>query len=571
MIARVGSGKSTAGLIRYLFDTKEAKDHTDPHLVASWDGFAPDPGRADDFDATKKLLIADLDLRVKQARRLGRGPKQHVWHCSIRAAPEDRILSDDEWADIARRIVAATGIAPEGDPDGCRWVAVRHAPDHIHIAATKVRGDLSPARHWHDYLTADRELASFEKEYGLRQLVRGDRTAAQRPTRAEKEKALRTGRQTTTREHLRTTVRTVVAASTSPEEFIRVLAGVEGVLVDVQRFPSGDIRGYKIALSGDTNAQGEPIWFSGSKLAPDLSYPQIRQRLDATETPPADPTGTRRRTDPWHQATAATERIPHHLDRADDEAAQAHITAFGEALDALPLVAPAGLRPQLRQAATAFERATRSRVRARHDQARALRGAVRALRTAPAGGDGSGLAMFLDMALLAVIATVRWHRLRHHDQQVAAAQQTLDHLRAAYGQAAAAPLAALADRSPPTDKAAQLAQHIRTGIPDHGETVLADPAWPALATTLSEAETKGHDPRRLLQVATHQRTLDDAVSPAEVLTWRIRRLAHRPPPSDRALAAQARSTRAARPMAVHQNQPVAATSLSPTKRPSPRR
>ncbi|MDP9950354.1 hypothetical protein J2S51_003108 [Streptomyces sp. DSM 41269] len=175
------------------------------------------------------------------------------------------------------------------------------------------------------------------------------------------------------------------------------------------------------------------------------------------------------------------------------------------------------------------------------------------------------------MALLAVFATVRWHRLRHHDQQVAAAQQTLLHLRAAYGQAAAAPLAALADRRPPTDKVARLAQHIRTVVPDHGETVLADPAWPALATALSEAETAGHDPRQLLQAATHQRTLDDAVSPAEVLTWRIRRLAHRPPPSDRALAAQARSTRAARPMAVHQNEPVAATLLSPTPRPSPRR
>ena len=50
MIAKIGSGKDTAGLIRYLFDTKKAKDHTDPHLVASWDGFAPDPGRSDDFD-----------------------------------------------------------------------------------------------------------------------------------------------------------------------------------------------------------------------------------------------------------------------------------------------------------------------------------------------------------------------------------------------------------------------------------------------------------------------------------------------------------------------------------------
>uniref|UniRef100_UPI003D760BAF relaxase/mobilization nuclease domain-containing protein n=1 Tax=Streptomyces sp. bgisy100 TaxID=3413783 RepID=UPI003D760BAF len=222
MIAKISGGKSTAGLIRYLFDTKKAKDHTDPHLVASWDGFAPDPGRTEDFDATRKLLVADLDLRVKQARRLGHAPKQHVWHCSIRAAPEDRFLTDAEWADIARRVVAATGIAAEGDPDGCRWVAVRHADDHIHIAATKVRGDLRPARHWNDYLKADKELAAIEKAYGLHQVLRGDRTAAQRPTRAETEKALREGHRATAREQLRYAVRTAVSVAASTEEFLGV-------------------------------------------------------------------------------------------------------------------------------------------------------------------------------------------------------------------------------------------------------------------------------------------------------------------------------------------------------------
>lgn len=216
MIAKISSGKDTAVLIRYLFDTKKAKDHTDPHLVASWDGFAPDPGRTDDFTATKRLLVADLDLRVKQARRLGHAPERHVWHCSLRTATTDRHLSDEEWADIARRVVAATGIAPQDDPDGCRWVAVRHAPDHIHIAATKVRGDLRPARHWNDYLTADRELATIEKEYGLLQVVRGDRTAARRSTRAEQEKAHRQGRDKSARERLRTIVRTAVAPPPAP-------------------------------------------------------------------------------------------------------------------------------------------------------------------------------------------------------------------------------------------------------------------------------------------------------------------------------------------------------------------
>lgn len=539
MIAKISGGKDTAGLIRYLFDTKKAKDHTDPHLVASWDGFAPDPGRADDFEATKRLLVADLDLHVKQARRHGRAPDKHTWHCSIRAAESDRHLSDEEWADIARRVVAATGIAPDGDPDGCRWVAVRHAPDHIHIAATKVRADLRTARHWNDYLTADRELAAIEKEYGLHQVVRGDRTAAKRPTRAEQEKARRQGRKTTSREQLRTTVRQLVSIAASPEEFLHLLDGVDGVRVDVQHFPSGDIRGYKVAVEGDTNAAGEPVWFSGSHLAPDLSFPKIRDRLTGIEPPPATEPGSRRRPNPWHQATAAAERIPHHLDHSDDTVAQAHIAAFAEALDVLPLLAPDHLRAQLQQAALAFERASRSRIRAQQDQARALRGAVRALRTAPVTGDGSGLAMFLDIAVLVIIATTRWHQTRHHDQQVAAAQQTLIHLQAAYEHAAAQPLAALAQRKPPTHIVEHHAQHIRTVLPDHAERILDDPAWPALAAALTQAETAGHDPRQLLQIAARQRALDDARSTARTLTWRIQRLGERHIPGPRAQAPNA--------------------------------
>ncbi|MFE0326989.1 relaxase/mobilization nuclease domain-containing protein [Streptomyces sp. NPDC058960] len=555
MIAKIGSGKSTAGLIRYLFDTKKAKDHTDPHLVASWDGFAPDPGRANDSDATKKRLVADLDLRVKQARRLGRAPERHVWHCSVRAAPGDRHLTDAEWADIAHRIVAATRLAPQGDPDGCRWVAVRHADDHIHIAATKVRGDLRTARHWNDYLTADKELAAIEKEYGLKQVVRGDRTAAQRPTRAETEKARRTGKTKTSRERLRTTVRQLVSIATSPEDFLHLLDGVDGVLVDFQRFPSGDVRGYKVALEGDTNTAGEPIWFSGAKLAPDLSFPKIAERLTAVEAPSVSQAGSRRRPNPWHQAAAASERIRHHLDHGDDSAAQAHIAAFGEAIDVLPLLAPSHLRPHLQQAAIVFERATRSRIRAQQDQARALRSAVRALRIAPVTGDGSGLAMFLDIAVLVVIATARWHQARRHDQQVTAAHQTLVHLQAAYRQAAAEPLAALAQRRPPADIVERHAQRIIAILPEHAQQVFDDPAWPALAAALTEAENIGHDPEWLLRHAAQRRTLDDARSTARTLTWHIQRLAARQSPSDRARATQAHTSATARPAQPGQTPP----------------
>ncbi|MFJ9086902.1 relaxase/mobilization nuclease domain-containing protein [Streptomyces sp. NPDC102384] len=557
MIAKITGGKETGGLLRYLYDPRK-KGHNDPHLVASWDGFAPDPGRTtDDPDTTRKQLVADLDLHVKQAERLGRAPERHMWHCSIRAATTDRHLTDDDWADIARRVVAATGIAPAGDPDGCRWVAVRHADDHIHIAATTVRADLRPARHWNDYLTADRELAKIEEEYGLFQVVRGDRTAAKRPTRAEQEKAKRAGQPGTARERLRITVRTAVAAARGTEDFLDLLAQTDGVQVDVKHFPSGDIRGYTVALTSDTNQAGEPIWFSGSELAPDLSFPKIKKRLDDLDSHDDGQTAARR-TDPWHQATAATERIPHHLDgNADDEAAQAHINALGEALDTLPLIAPAPLRTQLQGAAKEFERATRSRVQADHQHARALRGAVRAILREPTSKDGAVLAMFLDAALLAVIAAARWHQLRHHDQQAAAAQRTQLDLQAAYDEAATAPLASLSQQRPPRPTAERHIRLVHRVVPEYAEKIVEDTAFDALTTMLVQAQEAGHGAEQILRTAVGRRALGDAEHPARVLTWRIQRLVARPAPSPLARAAQARSD--FRPLAQRDRQAMART------------
>ncbi|MBR7677234.1 mobilization protein, partial [Streptomyces daliensis] len=183
-------------------------EHTDPHLVASWNDFAPDPGRHP--SRTTAQLARQLDHPVKALGE--RAPRDKVWHCPVRADPGDRHLTDAEWADIAHRIVHATGIAPAGDAEACRWVAVRHAPDHIHIAATLVREDgRRPVRDF-DRKKAQAEARRIETDYRLRRLTPGDGSAAQRPTRAEQEKAHRSGHTRTARERLRTTVRTMIAA-----------------------------------------------------------------------------------------------------------------------------------------------------------------------------------------------------------------------------------------------------------------------------------------------------------------------------------------------------------------------
>ncbi|MDH6628313.1 hypothetical protein M2271_006145 [Streptomyces sp. LBL] len=147
--------------------------------------------------------------------------------------------------------------------------------------------------------------------------------------------------------------------------------------------------------------------------------------------------------------------------------------------------------------------------------------------------------MFRDVAILVVIAAARWHQARHHDQQVAAAHQALAYLQTAYEHAAASPLAALAQHKPPAHTVERHAQHLRAVLPDHAEQVLDDPAWPALAAALAQAETAGHDPRQLLQHAADQRALDDARSTARTLTWRIQRLGERHAPGPRAQAPNA--------------------------------
>ena len=75
------------------------------------------------------------------------GPeKKPVCHLVIAAKkdPEtgqmlDPYLSDEQWRDIAETYLDRIGLAPKGDDLGCRWVAVRHADDHVHVVATLAR------------------------------------------------------------------------------------------------------------------------------------------------------------------------------------------------------------------------------------------------------------------------------------------------------------------------------------------------------------------------------------------------------------------------------------------------
>ncbi|MFF2616863.1 relaxase/mobilization nuclease domain-containing protein [Kitasatospora sp. NPDC058046] len=535
MIPKIRTGTDRAfPLIDYLFGPGKHEEHTDQHLVASWNGFAPDPGANPERQQVAKLAN-QLDQPVKALGQ--QAPATRIWHCSLRTAPGDRHLDDAEWATIARRIVHATGIAPEGDTTACRWVAVRHADDHIHIAATLVRQDGRLAGLSYDKRKAQAEARLIEKEYGLRQLNPGDGTAAKNPTSQEHFKAERTGRTEPPRETLREAVRQAVAGADNEQEFFTRLREA-GLRVKLRHAPSGDILGYNVALPGDRNRTGEPIWFPGSKLAPDLSLPRIRRRLDAAPASgipePADRPARADRSAPARRrrdAAGIAERTLAALDQDDDEAA-AQLTGAGELLDALAQTSPAATRTELREAARAFERATRSHVRAETADIRALRSAARGIVQAGSalgrGEDGGATAMVLSTLVLVTLAAARWHSARGHAQQVAASRQAADHLRTAYQQAAATPMRTMREAGRALPEADRRRHDTTIHAVLDSDRPPSAPVRDALAAVLAEAEKAGHDPKALLEEASSWRELDTAHSRDGVLVWRIRRIADLP-------------------------------------------
>ncbi|MFH9724648.1 relaxase/mobilization nuclease domain-containing protein [Streptomyces sp. NPDC017254] len=537
MVPDIGRGSRTQGLLVYLYGPGRREEHTDAHLIGSWDGFAPDPGRDTDPQVTLARLTAALDLRVKQAG--DRAPAKHVWHCSVRTAPGDRRLSDEEWNTVAQRIVHATGIAPDGDPDGCRWIAVRHAEDHIHIVATLVRGDLRNPRLNYDFNKAQAVCRRIEEEMGLRRLNAGDGTAAKNPTSAEKFKAERTGRPETSRETLREAVRQAVAGANDEKEFFTRLREA-GLRVKVRHAPSGDALGYNVALPGDRNRHGEPVWYPGSKLAPDLSLPKIRLRLADGTAERATPSPASGRPD-WspparerRSATGIAERAAVLLDGDDDEAA-AQLVGVGELLDAVAQTSPIATRTELAAAARAFERATRSHVRAERADTRALRSAARRIVQASGalgrGEDGGTTAMLVSTLVLVTLAAARWHSARGHAQQAHASRQAAEHLRTAYRQAATTPMRVLHDQGRALPEAQRRTHEatLRAALSEQGVRADGTPTkTDALVATLAQAEQAGHDPEALLQQAIDLRELDTAADVNDVLVWRLRRLAQLP-------------------------------------------
>ncbi|WP_443071594.1 relaxase/mobilization nuclease domain-containing protein [Streptomyces sp. WMMC940] len=231
------------------------EEHENPRLVA---GNVP---------GTLDQLVQLIDTHTARRADVARP----IWRCALRTAPEDRILSDSDWGRIAERYVRRMGY---GD---CPWVAVRHGEEHIHLTVSRVdwRGWL--VRDAFDYHRSWPIVREIERIYKLVDAEeRSDRVAPQ-VTRPEREASLRRGAPLPEREELRARVRGAREASRGRgrEAFERALDAA-GVLWRVRLTATGVMGGYSFTIPEWRDREGARIWIPASKVAKDLSWPQLR-------------------------------------------------------------------------------------------------------------------------------------------------------------------------------------------------------------------------------------------------------------------------------------------------------
>jgi hypothetical protein len=145
--------------------------------------------------------------------------------------------------------------------------------------ATLARQDGTRPRIWNDFYRVREACHDAEARFGLRSTAPADRTAARRATRAETERAVRSGWREPARVTLRREVCTAAAASGSEQEFFASLRAA-GVLVR-ERWSTvnpSEVTGYAVGVPDHTARNGDVIWYSGGKLAADLTVPKLRAR-----------------------------------------------------------------------------------------------------------------------------------------------------------------------------------------------------------------------------------------------------------------------------------------------------
>jgi hypothetical protein len=217
--------------------------------------------------------------------------------------------------------------------------------------------------------------------------------------------------------------------------------------------------GYSVALPSHTNAEGEPVYFGGGKLARDLTLPKLRQRwADPDGQTPAGDGRVRISTEARVRAlNTAAEAIRGAADAigrltgTDPAAASAIAQAASDTLTAVASAIEGRRGGSITSAAELFDQAARepngwiARANQRSFDLRAMSRLVHLMGRLSGDKDSFAmLALLLDLARLAdTLASLRQAQQRYHQAEAALrAAETLRSAATATGRLAPAPLLA---------------------------------------------------------------------------------------------------------------------------------
>lgn len=338
MIPKVIPGGDVDGLVRYLYSPGRANEHENPRII---DGWRPSEQIEPRFTQGGKRDLRQLIDKLDAPNQLMRTPRQdYVRHIPLAAGREttdaggitiaaDRELTDAEFSELAREVLHRTGIAPRGDDQACRWILVRHGGNHAHLVATLAREDGGRCDPAFDRRKSQEAARAFERRHpDLRQVRPADRTGTPLPNRGQQEKANRVAgikgpwdrdeadaplavgpKALTAMESLQNEAYGYRAMSRGPAEFLSQLssaraAGEGGVpgpllqivqvrvegskgLVDARQLTDDQLAtatGWAVHRVGDVGRNGRPIYYTGTRLGPDLSINKLKEHWSPKTT-----------------------------------------------------------------------------------------------------------------------------------------------------------------------------------------------------------------------------------------------------------------------------------------------
>ncbi|WP_369392818.1 hypothetical protein AB5J72_38495 [Streptomyces sp. CG1] len=152
--------ESTTDLLSHLHRSEPGFD---PYLLTAW---SPELTTQDTVVLPYLALLLDEPIALRKPRTGHTASRRLTWHCAVRNTTGVE-LDDDDWFELTREVLDATGIEPDCDPAACRWVAMRNQASGLDIVATVIREDGRWARLHNDAYFARAACANFAYDHGL--------------------------------------------------------------------------------------------------------------------------------------------------------------------------------------------------------------------------------------------------------------------------------------------------------------------------------------------------------------------------------------------------------------------